>query len=38
MKILNVHISGSNDLIDFLFTGHAYHVIRFLYTEYVRNL
>ena len=38
MKTLNVHISGSNDPIDFLFTGAVYHVIRCLYTEYLRNL
>ena len=38
MKVLNIHISGSNDLIDFPFTGGVYHVIRCLYTEYLRNL
>ena len=38
MKTLNVHISGSNDPIDFPFTGGVHHVIRFLYTEYPRNL
>ena len=38
MKTLNVHISGSNDPIDFPFTGGAYHVIRCLYTGYFRNL
>ena len=38
MKTLNVHISGSNDPIDFLFTGGAHLVLRCLYTEYLRNL
>ena len=38
MKTLNVHIFGSNDPIDFTFTGGAYHVLRCLYTEYLRNL
>ena len=31
-------MSGSNDLIDFLFTGVANCVIGCLYTKYLRNL
>ena len=38
MKTWNVYISGSNDPIDFPFKGGIYHVIRCLYTEYLRNL
>ena len=38
MKTLNVYISGSNDPIDFPFTGGVYHVIRCLHTEYLRNI
>ena len=38
MKTLNVHIFGSNDLIDFTFTGGVYCVTRCPYTEYLRNL
>ena len=38
MKTLNVHISTSNYLIDFPFTGGIYSGTRYLYTEYLRNL
>ena len=38
MKTLNVHISGSNDLIDLPFTGGVYHIIRCPNTEYLRTL
>ena len=38
MKTLNVNIFASNYPFDFPFTGGAYHAIRCLYTEYLRNL
>ena len=38
MKILNVHITGSYDPIDFPFTEDVYSIIRCSHIEYLRNL
>ena len=38
LKTLNVRIFGSSGLINFPFTGGMYHIIRYLYIEYFRNL
>ena len=38
MKNFKCSYPASNYWIDFPFTGGVYHVIRCLYTEYLRNL